>query len=177
LAEAQTLSIRKLMSRSAYDSTLNPGPPLPKSHPSPKLIAKLSIDGLDNYSSALSLAQSARGGIRNHTEVTKDLIRWLSDEKTLLAALTYKWLGVDAGEQSSTSGKAGESVGFLSWSKEQLETLKDGGTGIAGLSRKKKRKERVAEEIASTNAFLNHYKNLNNTVCCIPKGMCSYYYD
>ncbi|CAG7854766.1 SubName: Full=Uncharacterized protein {ECO:0000313/EMBL:CCA66326.1} [Serendipita indica DSM 11827] len=164
MAEAQTLAVRKLMSRSAYDSTLTPGPPLPKSHPSPKLIVKLSLFALESYASACSLAKSARGGIQGGTEVTKDLTRWLADETSLTSALSHKWLGVEAGEQSSTSGKAGEAVGFLQWAKSELEALKDGGHGIAGLSRKAKRKERVAEEIASTMAFLSHYKKLNDTI-------------
>ncbi|KAG8813461.1 hypothetical protein FRC17_001574 [Serendipita sp. 399] len=164
LAEAQMLAIRKLMSKSAYDSTLTPGPPLPKSHPSPKLIAKLSLDALENYASALSLAKGARGGLQGNTEVTKDLTRWLGDEMTLMSALSHKWLGVDAGEQSSTPGKAGESVGFLQWAKSELETLKDGGHGISGLRRKEKRKQRVVEEISSTISFLSHYKKLNDTL-------------
>jgi len=155
--------MRKLLSKSAYDSTLNPGPPLPKSHPPPIFIAKISLVALDHYDSAYSLSTSARGGANGNTEVTKDLTRWLSDERALLAAISHKWLGVDAGEQSNP-GKAGESVGFLQWAKDELETVKDGGHGIAGLSRKAKRKERVAEEIGSTSAFLNHYRKLNNTV-------------
>lgn len=164
LAEAQTLAIRKLLSKSAYDSTLNPGPPLPRSHPPPGLVAKLSLNALDCYSSASSLAKSARGSGTASGEVTKDLTRWLADEAALTAALSHKWLGVDAGEKSSTTGKAGEAVGFLSWAKDELEGLKDGGHGIAGLGRKKKRKERVADEISRVAAFLNHYKKLNNTV-------------
>ncbi|KAG8839639.1 hypothetical protein FRB91_011619 [Serendipita sp. 411] len=164
MAEAQTLAIRKLLTKSAYDSTLTPGPPLPKSHPSPKLIAKLSLNALENYSSALSLAKGARGGLQGNTEVTKDITRWLGDETTLASALSHKWLGVDAGEQSSTPGKAGESIGFLQWAKTELEDLKDGGHGISGLRRKEKRRERVSEEIESTSSFLSHYKKLNNTL-------------
>jgi hypothetical protein len=165
LADAQTLAIRKLLSKSAYDSTLNPGPPLPRSHPPPGLVAKLSLNALEGYSSASSLAKSARGRGNVSSEVTKDLTRWLSDEAALTSALSHKWLGVDAGEKSSTKGKAGEAVGFLTRAKEELEGLKDGGHGIAGLGRKKKRKERVAEEISNVSAFLNHYTKLNNTVC------------
>jgi len=164
LAEARTLAIRKLLSKSAYDSTLNPGPPLPRSHPSPGFVAKLSLNALESYASAFSLAKSAKGGNNGDTEVTKDLTRWLGDEAALTSALSHKWLGVDAGEKSSTAGKAGEAIGFLMWAKEELEALKDGGHGITGLGRKRKRKERVAEERSSVAAFLNHYKKLNSTV-------------
>lgn len=110
------------------------------------------------------MSRSARGSGSGASEVTKDLTRWLADESALTSALSHKWLGVDAGEKSSTIGKAGEAVGFLGWAKDELEGLKDGGHGIAGLARKKKRKERVAEEIGGVAAFLNHYKKLNNTV-------------
>ncbi|OBZ70590.1 pH-response regulator protein palC [Grifola frondosa] len=44
LADAQTLAIRKLLSRAAFENTLTPGPPLPKSHPSPALVAKLHLE-------------------------------------------------------------------------------------------------------------------------------------
>jgi hypothetical protein len=126
-------------------------------------VAKLSLNALEGYSAASALAKSARGG-NGSNEVTKDLTRWLSDEAALISAFSHKWLGVDAGEKSSTRGKAGEAIGFLAWAKEELEVLKDGGHGIAGLGRKKKRKERVAEEISSVAAFLSHYRKLNNTV-------------
>ena len=60
LADAQTLAIRKLLSKSAYDSTLSPGPPLPKSHPSPALLAKLYLECHALYSSAYALVSTVR---------------------------------------------------------------------------------------------------------------------
>ncbi|TFY69897.1 hypothetical protein EVJ58_g133 [Rhodofomes roseus] len=58
LADAQTLAIRKLLSRAAFDSTITPGPPLPKSHPSPMLISKLHLECAALYTSARSLAKT-----------------------------------------------------------------------------------------------------------------------
>ncbi|KAI0075765.1 hypothetical protein K474DRAFT_1663868 [Panus rudis PR-1116 ss-1] len=58
LADAQVLAVRKLLTRAAYDSTLTPGPPLPKSHPSPALAAKLHLECVSLYSSARALAKT-----------------------------------------------------------------------------------------------------------------------
>ena len=60
LAEAQTLAIRKLLSPSlslAVD-TITPGPPLPKSHPSPSLLAKLHLFAASLFESAQSLSKT-----------------------------------------------------------------------------------------------------------------------
>ena len=58
LADAQTLAIRKLLSRAAFDSTLTPGPPLPKSHPSPALAAKLHLECGSLFSSSRALVKT-----------------------------------------------------------------------------------------------------------------------
>ncbi|KAN0062755.1 hypothetical protein ACQY0O_004950 [Thecaphora frezii] len=60
LAEAQTLAIRKLVSPSIAHATdtITPGPPLPKSHPSPSLLAKLHLDAAAHFESARSLAKT-----------------------------------------------------------------------------------------------------------------------
>ncbi|KAI0315227.1 hypothetical protein OF83DRAFT_1062492 [Amylostereum chailletii] len=57
LVAAQSLAVRKLLTKAAYDSTITPGPPLPKSHPSPALLAKLHLEAATLSSSALSLAR------------------------------------------------------------------------------------------------------------------------
>jgi hypothetical protein len=183
LADAQALAIRKLLSKAAYDSTVTPGPPLPKSHPSPVLIAKLHLECAALYSSSLSLAQSSSGksttkGIKlpsssspsvtttTDAEVTADLKRHLSGEASFHSALARKWLGVDIGEGGGNE-KTGEAVGFLTWAKKLLEELKDGGKGLA-LGKEKEAKdakrERVHEELMSVNSFLKHYKKINDTV-------------
>jgi hypothetical protein len=178
LADAQCLAIRKLMSKSESDAAINPGPPLPKSHPSPALIAKLHLECASLYSSALSLVQIPGKGAKSkakevslssmvpvESEVSANLKRYLSDEATLHGALAKKWLGVDAGEGGGSKG--GHAVGFLAWAKRELEDLKDGGKGL-GLGKEKdtrdRRKGRVQEELESLVMFLNHYKKMNNTV-------------
>ncbi|KAJ6557276.1 hypothetical protein DFH09DRAFT_1248226 [Mycena vulgaris] len=119
LADAQTLAIRKLLSKSAYDSNVAPGPPLPKSHPSPALLAKLHLECATLYSSARALAG----------EIAADLRRHLGDASALHAALARKWLGVDAGE----GDRGGDAVGFLVWARKELEDLKGRKAELEGV--------------------------------------------
>ena len=57
LADAQNLAIRKLLTRAAMESVVTPGPPLPKSHPSPALAAKLHLECVAMYTSARALTR------------------------------------------------------------------------------------------------------------------------
>ncbi|KAJ7069954.1 BRO1 domain-containing protein [Mycena amicta] len=163
LADAQTLAIRKLLSRSAYDSNVTPGPPLPKSHPSPALISKLHLECAALYSSARTLAKTPGSGsapskskginisIAKDGEVSTELRRYLSDETALHDALAHKWLGVDAGENGGTD-RGGDAVAFLIWTKKELEELKG------------RKKERISEELERVNVFLKHYKRVNDSL-------------
>lgn len=192
LADAQNLAIRKLLSKAAFESTLTPGPPLPKSHPSPALVAKLHLECASLYSSARSLVKTpgaskgaskskmklsfgkdkSNSGGQEETgeEVAPELRRYLADEVALHSALAHKWLGVDAGEHGGTS-KGGVAVGFLAWAKKELEELRSGHTagGMMDSDREKemreRRKARVQEELESTSTFLVGYKRMNDTVC------------
>jgi hypothetical protein len=170
LADAQTLAIRKLLSKSAYDSTLNPGPPLPKSHPSPVFIAKLHLECASMYSSALALAKtpgsSKTKSKDDRGEVVPELRRYLADEAVFHGALARKWLGVDAGENGgSVDGKGGEAVAFLGWAKKELEDLRGRGIVIGKETEKeKRRKEKVSAELESVNVFWKHYKKINDSV-------------
>lgn len=196
LADAQNLAIRKLLSKAAFESTLAPGPPLPKSHPSPALVAKLHLECAALYSTARSLVKTpgasrastkpklkmslGRDKDRNATngddetgeEVAPELRRYLADEAALHAALARKWLGVDAGEHGGTS-KGGVAVGFLIWAKKELEELKSGhasGGMISGEREKEireRRKARVQEELESTGTFLVGYKKMNDSVSAV----------
>lgn len=167
LADAQTLAIRKLLSKAAYDNSLTPGPPLPKSHPSPGLIAKLYLECEDLYASARALVKS-QGKTKGHEneEVSAELRHYLADEAQLCGALAHKWLGVDAGEQGG-GDKCGVAIAFLLWAKTELEDLKDGGKGLIGRAKdlRERRKSKVATELASTTLFWKYYKNMNDTVC------------
>lgn len=193
LADAQTLAIRKLLSKAAFDSTLTPGPPLPKSHPSPNLIAKLHLECTALYSSARSLAKTpgdyrpsnksklkiSLGKERNQgpkdeggEDVSPELRRYLAEEAAFHAALSRKWLGVDAGENGATT-KGGIAVGFLAWAKKYLEELKS-GSGVISTDREKdmreRRREKVVEELESVNVFFKGYKNMNDTVSPLRVG-------
>lgn len=186
LAEAQTLALRKLLSKSAYDSTLTPGPPLPKSHPSPALIAKLHLECASLFASARSLAITPGAskskskfslgkdkGSESVEEIITVLKRYLADEAAYHAALGRKWLGVDAGENGGMD-KMGSAVGFLTWAKKELEELKDGGKSGHGVSTdrekemREKRKKNVSKELMAVNVFLKHYRNMNDTVSFRP---------
>lgn len=193
LAEAQALAIRKLLSKSAYDSTVTPGPPLPKSHPPPGLVAKLHLECASLFSSARSLVKTAsgpkaknkfkpsfgknKGGDEdlnegNVDEVAPELKRYLADEVAFHSVLASKWLGVDCGESGGLD-RAGQAVGYLQWAKKELEGLKDGtksGISLSGISNenekqtKDRRKASVAREMETVTIFLKHYKNMNDTV-------------
>ncbi|KAF7291662.1 BRO1 domain-containing protein [Mycena chlorophos] len=160
LADAQTLTIRKLLSRSAYDNNVAPGPPLPKSHPPPALVSKLHLECAALYSSARTLAKtsssssssSSKGiSINKDGEVSTDLRKYLSDETAMHEAWSHKWLGVDAGENGGTE-RGGDAVAFLVWAKKELEELKG------------RKKDRVSEELERVNVFLKHYKKINDSL-------------
>lgn len=178
LADAQTLAIRKLMSKSAFDSTLSPGPPLPRSHPAPALIAKLYLHNASLYDSARSLAKTPGskaatshldGGGGEGTdggEVSSDLRKYLGRNVAFSNALAHKWLGVDAGEHE----RVGEAVAYLSWAKEELVTGRESRAKAAASLGKSKgnemgsKREKVAEEIDRVQAFLGNYKRQNDMV-------------
>ncbi|KAI6040240.1 BRO1-like domain-containing protein [Pisolithus marmoratus] len=184
LADAQALAVRKLLSLSAYESTLSPGPPLPKSHPSTALLAKLHLECTSLYTSARSLAltpgnvratrnaaSESRIGVSG--EITSELTRHLTDEAAFHSALAHKWLGVDAGE-SGVATKGGEVVGFLAWAKHELDDLCGSIKGtllrkdrMSGEDRRAK-KERVTRELENVKVFLLHYKKMNDSLTFQP---------
>lgn len=187
--------MRKLLTRAAFDSVVSPGPPLPKSHPSPALAAKLHLDCVALYSSARALVKtpgasrpspshqssskskfklpgkSGDSSNREETandEVVPELRRYLADEIAVHHALAHKWLGVDYGEMHEGAGTA---VGFLTWSKKELEDLKSGGSSSGiniGSDREKlmreARKVRVQDELESVGVFFKGYKRMNDSV-------------
>ncbi|KAG2055302.1 hypothetical protein BDR06DRAFT_954048 [Suillus hirtellus] len=177
LADAQTLAIRKFLSKSAYDNAISPGPPLPKSHPSIPLIFKFHLECVSLYSSARALAMtlgstrpsSSSSNPDSNAEVCVELRRYLADASAFHTALAHKWLGVDAGE-SGVHEKGGEAVAWLLWAKKELEDMKESGLGIAaGRDREKRgRKGRVADELESVGVFLAHYKKINDSLTFQP---------
>lgn len=190
IADAQALAIRKLLAKSCHDSTLSPGPPLPKGHPSPGLLAKLSLNLLDTYSSALALvgtsgSKTLSSGSSRRTlgpylaankpnnspgpdgDVAAGLRRYLLDEVPIASALSHKWLGIEAGE----AGRTGEAITYLSWAEEELERVKEGKLKSKFLPSGKRfkemasdRKDRVEEELDNIRLFLDVYTRENDAV-------------
>ena len=166
LASAQALAIRKLMTKSSYDSIIAPGPPLPASHPSPALLAKLHLEASTLCASAESLLRIPASR-KNDMEVTEPLLRYARDGAALHGALARKWLGADAGARD-TSGVA---VGFLGWAKRELDTLRDGGGAgprvggkEEGRDGRRERRERITAEAEDVAQFLRYYTRMNDTV-------------
>ena len=157
MADAQALAIRKHLSKAAFDSSNYPGPPLPKSHPSPNFIAKLHLECQSLYVSAKSLAKASGG-----SDISAELRKYLTDESALHAALAHKWLGIDAGENGGLS-QAGYAVGFLGWAKQELEEMKDSRL-LLHFGKGQDRKTQIPEELESTKMFYAYYKKTNDSV-------------
>lgn len=146
------------MTKAVYETTVSPGPPLPKSHPFPSLIAKLYIHCASSYSSAQSLAKTL-----GDSDVSPDLRKYLVHENSFTLALVYKWLGVDAGESGSRTGIA---VGFLSLAKTELESLHNIKKTLLGKGGdiSKENKSWISTEMSSVTVFFKSYRKLNDTV-------------
>ncbi|KDN49717.1 hypothetical protein RSAG8_01782, partial [Rhizoctonia solani AG-8 WAC10335] len=171
LADAHALSVRKLLTRSAVQAALSPGPPLPQGHPPPAFVAKIYLHTASLFASARGLTDTSqrklsmlmsRAGSDN-AEVSQDIRRYLEEETALSEGLAHKWLGVDAGE----AGRTGDAVGYLKWAKSQLESLKEGTFARfkkSGGADGKMKKERSVEELDSVGMFLNNYLKMNDSI-------------
>ncbi|KXN90959.1 pH-response regulator protein palC [Leucoagaricus sp. SymC.cos] len=160
LADAQTLAIRKFLSKAAFDSNISPGLPLPASHPSPSFIAKLHLECLSLYASAKSLAKASGSG-----DISAETRKYLTDRAAFHAALAHKWLGVELGENGLLD-QAGDAVAFLAWAKKELEDLKENSLTLhLGKGDKEKaRKSQMLEELESTTTFYKYYKKANDSL-------------
>ena len=179
LADAHVLAIRTYLSKATAESAMTPGPPLPGSHPPPSLIAKIYLECVSLYSSALALALTpskakssgnpSRTLLLGHShsssyEISQDLRSYLSFEIAFTTALAHKWLGVDCGEKGGQA-RAGEAVAFLVWAKSEVEEAKGNVLKAIGKGlREKERKERITVELESINVFLKYYKKMNDSV-------------
>ncbi|KAF9452778.1 hypothetical protein P691DRAFT_803502 [Macrolepiota fuliginosa MF-IS2] len=160
LADAQSLAIRKYLSKAAFESNVTPGPPLPKSHPSPGLTAKLHLECVSLYMSAKALAKASTGG-----EVSTEVRKYLTDKTAFHTALSHKWLGVEAGENGGAE-RAGDAVAFLVWAKKELEELKDSNLTLHFGKGDKEREKKglILNELESTNTFYKYYKKVNDSL-------------
>ena len=163
LASAQSLAIRKLMTRSSYDSIVTPGPPLPASHPSPALLAKLHLEAATLCASAESLMRIPASR-KKDMEVTESLLLYAHDAAALHGALARKWLGAEKGAQDAS----GMAIGFLGWAKRELDALRDGrvrgGGKDEGRDERRERRGHIATEAEDVAQFLRYYTRMNDTV-------------
>lgn len=145
LAEAESLAIRRLLSKNVGDMVALQlvGPPLAKGHPKPSLLFKLFLNVVSLYDAALGLVKSVG-------KVDKDITTYMTNERTWALGMSYKWLGIDAGE-SNEKNKTGEAIGWLEMAYQQIHPLK-------------KKQERVAAELQVIDAFLKSYKRTNSSV-------------
>lgn len=132
------------MTKAISDSTLTPGHPLPRSHPSPSLLSKLFLNVASLYETASGLLTSSS------LSPADALKRYIAETSALSHAMAHKWLGVDKGERDS----AGEATAWLTLAKEELKPLA------------KRSKGALANEVESVESFLSAYKRLNDTVRC-----------
>jgi hypothetical protein len=153
------------MTKSSYDNVIAPGPPLPASHPSPALLAKLHLEASALCASAESLLRIPASR-KKDMEVAESLLAYARDSAALHGALARKWLGADAGARDSL----GMAVGFLGWAKRELETLRDGGARPRGGGKEEGRDGRrewrghIAAEAEDVTQFLRYYTRMNDTV-------------
>lgn len=165
-----------------------PGPPLPRSHPSPSLLGKLYLHVSNMYSSASSLLviptnpqSNSSGSLLRRKKsdevdsIDEDLIvelkRYLKKEAKLSKALAYKYLGIDEASKS-----LGQSLALLQESRRCLDDLKDTKleTKMKGLNFNKDKKKaevvrnlrqgRIDREDYSVQAWLQANKKMNDTV-------------
>jgi hypothetical protein len=140
-ADAERLAIRRLMTRAVSDSTLTPGHPLPRSHPSPSLLAKLHLNVANLYVSAGGLLNSCSAN------VSDGLRRYIADQTALAHGMSHKWLGVDRGEHDAV----GEATAWLALARDELRPLA-------------KKTKALAVEVEGIESFLTAYQRLNDTV-------------
>ncbi|KAG0144012.1 hypothetical protein CROQUDRAFT_660551 [Cronartium quercuum f. sp. fusiforme G11] len=171
LADAERLATRRLLSRSAMDRHTSPGAGLPKSHPSPGLLAKLQLNVHALYSGAfdsLSLVKAGTGAI---AEVSGALRDYLSDGRHFALGLGYKWLGIDAGEQSA---RYADAIGWLSLARQSLKAVGGGNRTMVVVrngvikSERAYRKSKTEYEMEEVERFLKAYEQMNRTITFEP---------
>lgn len=203
LADAHVTAIRRLLLPVLGHALFAPpGPPLPSNHPSSALLAKLYLHVASLYTAASALLRvhdpasggnTASGskklfGRKEKTssgapdtdavdsDVVPELRRYLRKESLLASALGYKWLGIDAGENTKGDGKVGEALAWVKEASARLSELEDGKVadkmkGLAIGRNVERRKEarrarqgRIEREVNDTAAWVQSYTKLNDTV-------------
>lgn len=93
----------------------------------------------------------------------------MSDGRAFALGLSYKWLGIDAGENGGRN-KSGECLCWLGMAKAELEQISKKREGLRGLKAgswkigAKAGKGRIEQELNTITVFLSAYKKVNDTV-------------
>ncbi|KAF7365403.1 BRO1 domain-containing protein [Mycena venus] len=141
LADAQTLAIRKLLSKSAYDSNVAPGPP-------PSEIPPLPCTHLET-------PPRVRVVIFLRPDAGQDA--------------EQRWKSEAEGQQLlGGRGKSLQTCGAIS-TKRRSSTMRWRGNGLALMRKeleelKGRKRDRVSDELDRVNVFLKHYKKVNDSL-------------
>lgn len=161
LADAERLAIRRLLSRSRMDHHTNPGAGLPKSHPSPALLAKLELNVHQLYAGARDAFKLACGS----GELSGSLRNYVNEGRQFALGCAYKWLALEAGE---LAGQNGEAIGWLGLAREAIKAVRSGSVIAVRQGSLKndwaRKKGKVEQEIDEIDRFLKAYEQLNRTV-------------
>ncbi|PWN46252.1 hypothetical protein IE81DRAFT_319132 [Ceraceosorus guamensis] len=116
MADAESLAVRKLLSPFLSTSldTITPGPPLPKTHPSASLLAKLNLNVCQRYEQARSLAQvvGKKPSMKNVDNLASEADGLRRPElRAGNAAFGSVGIDDDARLDSAVGGKGGHQVG------------------------------------------------------------------
>lgn len=137
-----------------------PGHPLPRSHPSPSLLARLHINVYTLYERAYNTFDALAKSSTSSGQVIPELKAYAMEGKKMYRLLAYKWLGVDIGEACLQMGDA---IGWLQLARSMAVEL--GGKSALTIGKNKvKRKSRVAVELESIDSFLKAYTKVNDKV-------------
>jgi hypothetical protein len=144
------------------DRHAHPGAGLPKSHPSPALLAKLELNVHQLYSSAKDAYKLASG----LGEIASSLRSYVSEGRQVALGRGYKWLALEAGEQANQNGEA---IGWLGLARETMKAVCSGSVlAVRNGSLKNdwaRKKGKVEQELEEIDKFLKAYEQLNRTVC------------
>ena len=172
LAISQSLAIRKLMSPLFAYTLQNPGPPLPKNHPSPQILLKLHIDTSSLFSvSRMLLKSSIKSTFKvQHVDLPTDLKLFTKRCENFHSSIAKKWLGVDA----ASNGQTGFAIAWLRLSYDELSESSSSTSSerfkLLSKNTRKARDERkslLEVELSSIDTYLKAYKQLNDTVSIV----------
>lgn len=130
LADAEKLAIRRLLSKSVAvaQATITPGPPLPRSHPSPSLLSKLYLNVHSLYDSSRSLAKSV-GSTSSIGSSSRNILSSIKRDKNGSSGASRSGRVDDMGYSIASTSGASDGI-----SQELRTYLSDGRTISSSLA-------------------------------------------